>query len=709
MAGIANLRRGILMHRVLFVVLIMGAGPAAAQQTELISINAAGTAAGNGDSGAVLGTMGPRASADGRFVVFESAATDLIPEGTPAGQVNVYLRDRLLGTTTLISRPLPPPPFVPDNNSYSPTITPDGRYVVFFSHHTRLVDLNDFNGGLLDLFRFDTCFGAPEGCVPTMEMVSVNAAGTGSGNASVSIGGGQVTPHPSRTVVVSEDGNRILFASLSNNLVEDFVDGNGGFADLYVRDMALGQTVVITRNAAGTASAAGQHGGYDMDPGGRFVIFHSGAADLTDPPDIDNFADLFLVELQTVESEPLAVPLQAGQNPAQNGALQVRAAIEVTSGQNGSSTEFSLMIPFVPVGDPGENFFVFETSGTNHFNANGEPVPDANGNQPDVVGASFTAGAPGEINLGLPTTLSLNPAGTATVDGPSGDPHLAGLILGPGRFRTVAAFLSRGLDVVNEPPVTDGLNEVYVIPVLDGDPGDTRLVSIFDGIPANADVIKFALSPDGRFVGFTTDADNLGSLSGNSIQLFLRDLGTNTAQQISVAADGLSGADGDSSFPIVSLDEDTGELHIVWVTGASNITNIFIPDGTLQVHAKTVEPPELPTLSVTPAELNYGDLPLGEPSAPQMVAIENIGIVDAHLGTLLLQGAASGDYAITADSCSDQTLPPAGFCGVEVTFTATAPGVRRAQLQIPSDVPGNPQFVALNGSYDVSFADGLED
>ena len=64
--------------------------------TELVSWNAAGTGSANRASDQ------PRLGADGRFIVFRSLATDLIP-GVSSGKLNLYLRDMKSGTTTLLS------------------------------------------------------------------------------------------------------------------------------------------------------------------------------------------------------------------------------------------------------------------------------------------------------------------------------------------------------------------------------------------------------------------------------------------------------------------------------------------------------------------------------------------------------------------------------------------------------------------------------
>jgi Tol biopolymer transport system component len=97
-------------------------------------------------------------SRDGRFVAFTSTATDLVP-GRPANAIrNVYVRDNRTGITTLASTAADGS----DGNgeSTNPALSADGRYVVFESAATNLV-ANDTNGGT-DLFRRDLQTGAIE-------------------------------------------------------------------------------------------------------------------------------------------------------------------------------------------------------------------------------------------------------------------------------------------------------------------------------------------------------------------------------------------------------------------------------------------------------------------------------------------------------------------------------------------------------------------
>src|SRR5262249_21106305 len=97
--------------------------------TELISANTAGII-GNGASG--TGPVTP----DGRYVTFVSLATNLAP-GVPPGYEQVYVRDRLNGTTELAS--ISTAGAIGNNSSWSCSISGNGRFVAFVSYASNLV------------------------------------------------------------------------------------------------------------------------------------------------------------------------------------------------------------------------------------------------------------------------------------------------------------------------------------------------------------------------------------------------------------------------------------------------------------------------------------------------------------------------------------------------------------------------------------------
>jgi hypothetical protein len=170
--------------------------------TERLSVDSVGLQ-GNDDS------FSPSISADGRFAAFYSNATNLVA-GDTNGQPDVFVRDRVNGTTELVS--------VATNgtaaNSYShyPAISADGRFVAFHSNASNLV-LGDTNGAI-DVFVHDRQLG-------TTERVSVDTYGA------------QANSLYSYSASISADGRFVAFWSDAWNLVAN--DTNGSW-DVFVRD-----------------------------------------------------------------------------------------------------------------------------------------------------------------------------------------------------------------------------------------------------------------------------------------------------------------------------------------------------------------------------------------------------------------------------------------------------------------------------------------
>jgi len=104
--------------------------------------------------GATTAANPPALSGDGRFVAFESDATDLVPGGAN-GRRDVYVHDRTLAETTRVS--VGPGAVQGDGDSGEPAISADGRWIAFRSAATNLVP-GDANGDD-DVFLFDRLLG----------------------------------------------------------------------------------------------------------------------------------------------------------------------------------------------------------------------------------------------------------------------------------------------------------------------------------------------------------------------------------------------------------------------------------------------------------------------------------------------------------------------------------------------------------------------
>jgi hypothetical protein len=239
-------------------------------KTTLISANLAGIDSGNNYS------YFPEISADGRFVVFTSLASDLVSNDTNI-YGDVFVHDLQTGTTTLASVNLAG---TASGNGLSlfPSISADGRFVVFYSHATDLV-ANDTNK-TSDVFVRDLQSG-------TTILVSVNREGTDSGNST------------SEAPVISPDGRFVAFYSYASDLAGK--DTNNAL-DIFVRDLQTGTTVLASANREGTDSGNGSTDVVLTDrpalsANGHFVAFGSNASDLVDR-DTNKTNDVFVRDLQ---------------------------------------------------------------------------------------------------------------------------------------------------------------------------------------------------------------------------------------------------------------------------------------------------------------------------------------------------------------------------------------------------------------------------
>ncbi len=237
---------------------------------ERISVDSAGIQGNNGGGGGSI-------TADGRYVAFGSSSTNLVP-GDTNGVSDIFLRDRLSGTTTRVN---PAADGGEANGSSGGTsISADGRYIAFWSQATNLVP-GDTNG-VADVFVRDLQ-------TLTTERVSVATDGT-------------QADHACYDALLSANGRFVVFDSPATNLVAG--DTNGHF-DVFVRDRQLGTTVRASVSTLGTEA---NDDCFDpaISADGRFVTFWSPADDLV-PNDTNAHHDVFLRDLQSGTTEIVSV------------------------------------------------------------------------------------------------------------------------------------------------------------------------------------------------------------------------------------------------------------------------------------------------------------------------------------------------------------------------------------------------------------------
>ena len=219
----------------------------------------------------------PALSPDGRFVAFTSRAGNLVP-GDTNGQTDVFVRDRRTGVTERVS--VGPGGVQANNSSDSPALSADGRLVAFLSWASNLVP-GDANGWP-DVFVWDRQTGVTE---------------------RVSVGpGGVESKAESRSPALSADGRFVAFASDATNLVPSDTNLD---SDVFVRDRQTGVTRRVSLGPGGVQSN-GFSFGPALSPGGRFVAFESNANNLV-PGDTNDTWDVFIRDRRQGRTERVSV------------------------------------------------------------------------------------------------------------------------------------------------------------------------------------------------------------------------------------------------------------------------------------------------------------------------------------------------------------------------------------------------------------------
>lgn len=297
--------------------------------TERVSLSGAGVQAnGNSQDTAI--------SADGRFVAFVSAASNLVP-GDTNNSDDVFVRDRATGVTSRVS--------VSSTGSQTTgvigteiDISQDGRYVAFISTAAGLV-LGDTDAAA-DTFVHDLSTGVTtlESVTPTGGQTSVTSAWTsisGDGSAVAFHAGGSefgttntlwVRNRVTGTVTaairnvngvvaggqepsLNFDGRYLAFSSGEHTLVAQPV--TTALTDVYVADLSTGDITLVSQSPLGAAANLGSVDP-DIDDAGSTVAFHSAASNLV-AGDTNNRADAFVRDLATGSTTRVSLSSSGGQ------------------------------------------------------------------------------------------------------------------------------------------------------------------------------------------------------------------------------------------------------------------------------------------------------------------------------------------------------------------------------------------------------------
>lgn len=435
---------------------ILAQGPVGT--TERVSVAVDG---GPGD--ATSGGL-PAVSAGGRYVAFTSAATNLVPDDTN-GRIDVFVRDRLLGTTARVSVASDGRE-ARDGDSFRPAMSADGRFVAFTSTASDLAGPPPAFGGVAsplpvapvwdtngvaDVFLHDRRAG-------TTERVSVGPGGL------EAVGGASDWP------AVSDDGRFVAFVSKASNLAPGYPNQH---RDVYLHDR---QTQITTRVSTppGVAPPQAPFGftdsGYPSISGdGRYLAFYSHVANLVSD-DANRVADIFVYDRVT-------------------GAVALASVdADGTQGDVGS---------VLPVMSGDGRSLAFTSFATNW-------VPDTNGvSASDVFRKDLATGALEKVSV--------------ADDGSGGDAYAE--VYGLSTDGQRVSFMSPATNLV-----PNDTNDVLDVFVRDLSAGTTVRASVTsDGAQAGGPSTFPALSGDGIVVAFVSSAEDLVAGDTNGVpDVFVR-------------------------------------------------------------------------------------------------------------------------------------------------------------------------------------------
>jgi Tol biopolymer transport system component len=274
------------------------------RQTTRVSVSSAGAEA-NGDS------FAPAISADGRFVAFASAASNLV-DGDTNHANDVFVRDRQANTTTRVS--VGPGGAQANGGSDEPSLSSDGRLVAFTSAASNLV-AGDVNNNR-DAFVFDRLTG-------TAINVSVDSAGVQANLDSF-------TPE------LSANGRFVAFTSFADNLIA--LDENEG-SDVFVRDLHASTTSRVSEYT-GHFEGEGDSLRPSISADGRFVAFDSDDWNLI-WGDTNGVFDVFVNDRETSVTTRVSVD----DSGTQADGPSIRASISADGRYVAYQSEASNLVP----------------------------------------------------------------------------------------------------------------------------------------------------------------------------------------------------------------------------------------------------------------------------------------------------------------------------------------------------------------------------
>ena len=428
-----------------------GGGGGVASSIDRVSVGPGGVQGNGNSSGASLDNTG-------RYVAFSSKAANFVP-GDVNGRADVFVHDTQSGQTTLISGAAPGA-IGTAGDSTEPVISPDGNYVAFASASSNLLLTNNDTNGYTDVFIRNW-----QAATPVTKRVSVdNVAGDlsqAAGGDSVLFGNAVATDNVTGHAFVVFYSNA-AFPLLGKALA---TSPDPTPSDVYARELDAGlsglQTILVSATIAG-APANDSSQNPSISASGQYVVFDSMATNLVGG-DTNGVSDVFIRDLR---------------NP--NPATWMRRVSLDNAGVQADKPSY-----FASVSATGQHVA---------FTSDAILVPDDLNTYPDVY----------LRNLDNNTTALVS----VRTDGKSGDLPSTGYyalaVSNDGRY---VVFTSRASDLVTGDTNSTTFHDVFVRDMVNG---VTHRVNVtLGGSQANSESYDVAISGNGKFIAFSSAANNL--------------------------------------------------------------------------------------------------------------------------------------------------------------------------------------------------------
>ncbi len=533
-------------------------------------------AAASPSTAAGLGSESPVISADGRFVAFASAAQDLTLTRDPGTLRDVFLWDRLSGLVTLASRSSTPG-LPGDGESFQPSLSGDGRYVVFTSAAKNLVSrVSDFNQAP-DVFLFDRQTGR-------VSLVSRSVT-------SASQAGDRFADSPA----ISRDGRYVAYLSNSTNVVAG-QSGTGLYnRAVYLYDRVAGTTVLASHRAGSRTALASQESMLpQISANGDVVAYLSYATDLVAGQMDDNLRpDVFLFYRPSGANTLVSHAVGA---PARTSSEGVDGLFALSA--DGAYVAFTAEPSDLLPGSPGgaDNVFLFErSSGAVTLMSRSTVSPTLGGNGPSALGSVSISADGGQVAFWSSASdlaaSSPDEPGVFVYDRRSGSLQRAGTATSPDSGVTLVTPVLSGdgawTAFSSVRPETEGglrdLNGRGDLYVYGRSLGGAELISRRDpGLPSKTPAGESrpgGLSDDGRYAVLTSEGDDVlprvtDGNGGEDVLLYDRVLKTTTLVSRSFATPQKTG-NAPSFSPRLSADG----RYVAYLSDATDLTaDAITPD-----------------------------------------------------------------------------------------------------------------------------------